>query len=422
MVPGYYRGVEAERAAWRRTSGWSSQRPREAGRWRVPAPVGARQVRATRTKAQAWITPPRIAAFGRSVGRNRAGAASRGSSTSIARSSAAVARASDSRCAATWPLALRQARAQRRRHRAAARGVGELLDRVRRARGAVRRRAGRSPPGRARAGRRRARARRDSTAARRVFELRRGRRSGCRRAAGRVHRGGAWRRSAGSGASALDLASSSWALAISLSAIDFGVDLEGAVGDRLADAGDLLGVESASARREQRRGGARELDLGARVGRRRRRRRPAAALPRRPWPARRRRLARRQAAASGLVCGIADLHGVLQGPRRAWPIQHGRCIGPSADDFRLFCDAAAPRRRTSHSASSPGARRPAGRSARARFRCGPAPAGLRCRCDSAWPSPSSAEAGAGGDDLDGVAGGEPLPRLEVAPGAGSGRA
>ena len=52
---------------------------------------------------------------------------------------------------------------------------------------------------------------------------------------------------------------------------------------------------------------------------------------------------------------------------------------------------------------------------RGRFRYGRAPVGLRCHCVSAWPSPSSANPAPSADDLHGVAGGEPLARLEMRP-------
>ncbi len=60
-------------------------------------PAAARQ-------SQAAITPPSEAACGSAVGAVQPGRCCAGSRTSIARSRAAVARAKDSRCAATWPL------------------------------------------------------------------------------------------------------------------------------------------------------------------------------------------------------------------------------------------------------------------------------------------------------------------------------
>ena len=197
----------------------------------------------------------------------------------MARSSAAVARASDSRCAATWPLALA------RRWRSAG-GSGPLLAASRelgrrrsRGRDAARRRADRCRPDRAHAARCRA-----------------------RRAASRRRRGvlrapaSGWREPRAP-PSALHLGEELLGVGDQLVGDRFGVDLERAVGELGGDPGDLVGIELArGAAREQGRRGAREGDRRAgidvarrRVAARRRspwRRRPPARLAcRRPGPA-----------------------------------------------------------------------------------------------------------------------------------------
>ena len=206
------------------------------------------------------------------------------------------------------------------------------------------------------------------------------------------------------------LVRSSCALAISLSAIASGLILKVPSAIARTDAGDLVGVElGRGPAREQGRGGARQGDRRAGVDRRRGG--LAVAGARRSS---RRRLARRGRAGGGcrqrLVSGMSDLHGALQGaPARAGTVVMDGLSARRDDDFRAFCHPGPPR--SEGQLDPPLAGRQAGDDVAA---LGANP--RRLAFDAVGHAPGRAferEAVAGGDQLDGLAGGEPLAQLDV---------
>ena len=218
-------------------------------------------------------------------------------------------------------------------------------------------------------------------------------------------------------ASALHLASSSWALAISLSAIASALTLN-CRRRSPRDARDLVGVELAAAPPASSSVGAvlDSCDLRAGVGGWRRRpwRRP----PWRPRPASAARRGGRRGG-SGLVSGMTDLHGVLHAaPARARSDQHGRLSARPAATLGFLRTAPSARRSRdggrAFTAVTSTRRSPAGWPVTTR------PLSVRTRAGwpsmplvSAWPSLSSAKPAPLATTLHRLAGGEPLARLEV---------
>jgi hypothetical protein len=108
-----------------------------------------------------------------------------------------------------------------------------------------------------------------------------------------------------------------------------GVDLEVAAGDRLAHAGDLLGIEfTGSATREQRRGGARQGDGRARIGGA-----AAGAAAACAWPAFAGSAAAGVPAATGLSAGDRSSFVCSIGAGRGRSRLDGRSIGVARADF-----------------------------------------------------------------------------------------
>ena len=280
----------------------------------------------------------------------------------MARSSAAVARASDSRCAATWPLAV-----ARRLRRAG--GSGPLLAASENWLTAL------------------ASARCSSAACRSMPAGSRAR-NALPSATRRVST--AARRASSSGASAAPavsaaghqpctLLSSSCALAISLSAIASGLILNVPSAMAWLMRATLSASNSAEvAAGEQGRGGARERDRRAGVDRRRCRPWPCGSgLGGVGWP--QARSLRRRVPAAACQRDVRSSWGSPRGAGAGRCRHHGRTIGPAGDDFRAFWHPARPGRAVHSGQLDPAlARRQAGDDVAA-LGAHLAPAGLRCR-------------------------------------------